>query len=115
MVKPEGHPARFRVRKRTAFQHAYTSGKKRVGPNCVLFAVPNGREDSRLGVTATKKLGNAVRRNRARRIVREAFRRVRPQLAGGYDYVVVARHTIFSSATAELQPELIALATGATP
>ena len=113
-MKPEGHPARLRVRKRAAFQNAYVSGNKRVGDHCVLFAAASGEDTVRLGVTATKKLGNAVHRNRARRLVREAFRRVRPGMPAGYDYVVVARHTIFTSSVAELQPELLRLAHKAT-
>ena len=113
-MKPEGHPARLRVRKRAAFQNAYVSGIKRVGDHFVLFAATTGGDSCRLGVTATKKLGNAVYRNRARRMVREAFRRVRTQMPAGYDYVVVARHTIFTSTAAELQPELLALAQRAT-
>jgi ribonuclease P protein component len=80
----------------------------------VLFAVATEAGSRRLGVTATKKLGNAVHRNRARRLVREAFRRIRTQMPAGYDYVVVARHTIFASSAAELQPELLRLAHKAT-
>lgn len=113
-MKREGHPARFRVRKRATFQNAYVSGNKRVGGHCVLFAAATEAGPCRLGVTATKKLGNAVQRNRAKRLVREAFRRVRTQMPVGYDYVVVARHTIFGSSAAELQPELLRLAQKAT-
>lgn len=113
-MKREGHPTRFRVRKRAAFQNAYVSGNKKVGPHCVLFAAPTDAAPCRLGVTATKKLGNAVHRNRARRLVREAFRRIRTQMPVGYDYVVVARHTIFASSVSELQPELLELAQKAT-
>jgi len=90
------------------------SGNKQVGPHCVLFAAAGEEGVRRLGVTATKKLGNAVKRNQARRLVREAFRRIRTQMPVGYDYVVVARQTIFTSSSAELQPELLELAREAT-
>lgn len=113
-MKREGHPARFRVRKRACFQNAYATGNKRVGAHCVLFAAPAPGPHCRLGVTATKKLGNAVHRNRARRLVKEAFRKVRTQMPAGYDYVVVARQEIFGSSPAELRPELLALARKAT-
>ena len=78
-----------------------------------MFVRANPDASARLGVTATRKLGNAVRRNRAKRLVREAFRAVRHQLPQGFDYVVVARHTIFRASPADLGPELTRLASQA--
>ena len=46
---------------------------------------------NRVGFTATKKIGKACRRNRARRVIREAYRILEPQLRQGYDIVFVAR------------------------
>lgn len=112
-MKPEGYPTRVRVRKRAEFQAAYTAGNKRVGKHCVVFARPNPEGPARLGVTATRKLGKANRRNRAKRVVREAFRAVRRELPAGFDYVVVARHTIFRASPQQLAPELARLATAA--
>lgn len=109
-MKPEGYPARVRVRKRADFLAAYAVGKKRVGRHFVVFVRPNPGSPARLGVTATRKLGKAIRRNRAKRVVREAFRRVRHELPEGFDYVVVARHTIFGATSADLAPELVRLA-----
>ena len=112
-MKPEGYPPRVRVRKRSDFQAAYAVGNKRVGKHCVLFVRPNEEAFARLGVTATRKLGKANRRNRAKRLVREAFRRIQSELPTGFDYVVVARHTIFGASPTQLGPELLRLA-GAT-
>lgn len=44
-----------------------------------------------MGITTSKKIGNAVERNRCRRIIRAAFREISPMLNGGYDFVFVAR------------------------
>ncbi len=44
-----------------------------------------------MGITTSKKIGNAVERNRCRRIIRAAFYEVSPLISGGYDFVFVAR------------------------
>ena len=78
---------------RAGFLAARDSGVKAVAAGFVLQAAPTGRGDWRLGLTASKKTGNAVRRNRARRRLRalarnELAKRARP----GTDYVMIARH-----------------------
>ena len=45
----------------------------------------------RVGITTSKKIGNAVTRSRARRVIREAFRAAYPHVRPGYDFVFVAR------------------------
>ena len=78
---------------RAGFLAARDSGIKAVAAGFVLQATPTGRDDWRLGLTASKKTGNAVRRNRARRRLRAL---ARTELAGrartGTDYVIIARH-----------------------
>jgi ribonuclease P protein component len=54
-----------------------------------VFVMANGGPMARLGIAATRKLGNAVQRNRAKRLVREAFRRHKPRL--GLDVIVVPK------------------------
>ncbi len=76
-------------------------------PEFALFARPNGMEQSRLGITTTRKLGNAVTRNRARRVVREAYRTHRELLPRGWDLVVVVRAPLLGKKPAELGPLLI--------
>ena len=54
----------------------------------------------RIGITASKKIGNAVQRNRARRVIREAFRQIKLPLKSGFDIVFVARtKTVFKKST----------------
>ena len=60
----------------------------------MLNAAPNGQEGNRFGFVTGKKVGGAVERNRARRLIREAVRLKLPLLKPGYDLVWVARPSI---------------------
>lgn len=73
------------------FARTYARGKCFVHPHLVLYVNKNRLHKTRIGITATKKIGNAVVRNRARRVLRAALCETLPQNAGGYDIVVVAR------------------------
>lgn len=64
------------------------------GRHFVLFILPNKLGHSRLGVTLSRKVGNAVVRNQARRRMRDIFRKRRDLLAAGYDVVVHTRPEI---------------------
>ena len=73
------------------FKRIYRRGKSQVHPLLVTYAVKNRREQNRVGITATKKVGKACKRNRARRLIREAYRQLEPTLPIGWDIVFVAR------------------------
>lgn len=73
------------------FKRAYGRGKSFVHPGVVTYVVKNRLGCIRIGITTGKKLGNAVSRNRARRVITAAFRECLPHLGGGYDIVFVAR------------------------
>ena len=60
-------------------------------PAIVVFSCPNGLTYARLGVSVGRKHGNAVRRNRIKRVFREAFRQSRHLLPPGRDYVLVPK------------------------
>ncbi|MBE6771906.1 MAG: ribonuclease P protein component [Ruminococcaceae bacterium] len=79
------------LKQNTEFHRAYGKGKVRTSPGLVTYAVKNRGQGVRLGITAAKKLGSAVERNRCRRIIRAAFSSLYPKCSGNYDIVFVAR------------------------
>ena len=74
------------------FRRIYSKGKSFVSPYIVTYVVKNRRNIVRVGITTSKKVGNAVMRNRSRRIILAAFREILPDIKSGYDFVFVARH-----------------------
>jgi ribonuclease P protein component len=73
------------------FRRIYARGKSYVTPVVVVYVQKNRSRELRLGITTSKKIGNAVQRNRSRRVIREAFRQLCPRIRRGYDLVLVAR------------------------
>jgi ribonuclease P protein component len=94
-----------RIRRRQEFQQVYNHGSRMHGRFSTLFVLPNSRDASRLGIAATKKLGGAVRRNRAKRLIREIFRR--NNVAKGFDIVVVPRRELFEASLTALEADYL--------
>lgn len=85
-----------RLKRRADFLEAAASGRKSVSPGMILQArrhpTPSTEAGLRVGLTASRKVGNAVQRNRARRRLRHALQAVLPaHAAPGHDYVLIAR------------------------
>ena len=77
---------------RAGFLRARNQGLKAVSRGLVMQATPNQQSKWRVGYTASKKIGNAVTRNRARRRLRAAMREsLQPVARSGLDYVLIAR------------------------
>jgi ribonuclease P protein component len=88
-------PKDFRLRKPSEFRRVYDKGKRYNGNLMTLFLLPSETKFQRLGITASKKgIGKAFQRNRAKRLLREAFRLSKAELGelkGNYDWVLNAR------------------------
>ena len=73
------------------FRRLYAKGKSFVAPVLVTYVAKNRTGEVRVGITTGKKIGIAVARSRARRVIREAYRTMAEQVKPGYDLVFVAR------------------------
>ncbi|MEG0754118.1 MAG: ribonuclease P protein component [Angelakisella sp.] len=73
------------------FVRLYKRGKSQVHPLLVTYLSKNRSGETRVGITATKKVGCAVKRNRAKRVIRAAYRTLPTSLPSGYDIIFVAR------------------------
>ncbi|MCP4400336.1 MAG: ribonuclease P protein component [bacterium] len=84
-----------RIKRKTDFQRVYSQGKKKVSSSFILYSyIEEGRSYCRLGITASRKVGNAVARNRCKRMLREIFRQHKTLFPQGVDFVVVVRRTM---------------------
>jgi len=88
------------------FQRVYDAKTAVHGPLIVIFVRANGRSTARLGVSVSSKHGNAVRRNRIKRVLRAAFRQAQSSLPPGVDYVFVPRKGVKDFTTALVRASL---------
>ena len=73
------------------FRRTYGKGKVFQAPALVSYVLKNRAGICRIGITTSKKIGNAVERNRSRRVIRAAYREIEEKINGNYDIVFVAR------------------------
>lgn len=83
------HPNR--LKKSWEYQRVYTKGKKYWDTYFVIYVYHAQNQQARLGITVSKKAGKSVKRNRMKRLIREAFRQLKVKLLPQYDIVVVGR------------------------
>ncbi len=75
------------------FQKVYRRGKYASTAFLVIYSLKNNTETTKYGITTSKKVGNSVRRNRIRRLIKENIRELYDQLKKGFNIVIVARKT----------------------
>ena len=95
-----------RLKKRGEFDAAFEQGRRFRGRLVTLVATPNGLAHGRVGVIASRRVGGAVRRNRAKRLMREAFRLNKHLLAAPLDLVMIAAPRLPDTSRAELEVEV---------
>lgn len=103
-------PKDARLRKSTEFRSVYNEGKRFEGRLVTVFVLPTGLSQHRLGITASRKMSRlAVKRNRAKRLVRETFRLTVGELdalKNRYDWVFNARRSLLEVKTEALIADL---------
>ncbi|MEO8260654.1 MAG: ribonuclease P protein component [Acidobacteriota bacterium] len=107
MATPNPPSARLRqnerIRRRPEFKQVYDKGTRIHGRYSTIFVLPNTQGVGRLGIAATKKIGGAVERNRAKRLIREIFRR--NKIASGFDVVVVPRRELLQASLSAIEAD----------
>lgn len=79
------------LKKNSDFRRLYGRGKSFANPALVTYVFKNRAGNCRIGITTSKKIGNAVIRNRSRRVIRAAYAQLEPEISGNWDFVFVAR------------------------
>lgn len=88
------------------FDRVYRRGKSVGDRYVVIFYGKNGKDHSRRAFLASKKVGNSVQRNRARRLMKESIRTANIELPAGYDFIFIARNTITDAKCQQVQKSI---------
>ena len=79
------------IKENRDFSRMYRRGRSFVSPVLVTYVMKSREDTPRYGITTGKKIGNAVKRSRARRVIRASYYQLYPKIRKGYDLVFVAR------------------------
>jgi len=93
----------YRLRKNMEFKKVYKSGKNYWNRNLILYVKKSGLEESRIGVSITKKVGNAVTRNKLKRRIREIHRENLTSIKKGYDLIIIPKKNAVDLSFKELE------------
>lgn len=96
-----------RLRKKAEFQKVYAAGERSWGRFFVAYVYYRRAGPLRIGVVASRKLGDAVRRNRAKRVLREIFRRNKPVVSVSADVVLIARVALLDAKYSQVEEEYV--------
>ncbi len=100
---------RFRLTRMSDFQRVRRFGKSYAHPLVVLFVSASEVSGVRVGVAAGRTVGNAVQRNRAKRLMRAAMQSFYPQIVPGFDLVLIARQSLRSATLTQTATALFTL------
>ncbi len=89
------------------FRRLYSKGKSYVGGYTVVYASKNRFNGNRLGLTVSKSIGKAVKRNRLKRLMRESYRLNEEKLLKGYDFIIVARNRALGKTQPQIEKDIM--------
>ena len=92
------------------FQIIYKKGKSYANKYLIMYVLNNKKEENRLGISVSKKVGNSVVRHRITRLVRESYRLQKDKFQTGYDIIVIARSNAKDKSYSEIESALLHLA-----
>ena len=95
-----------KLKQNSDFRRIYGRGEAFVNPAFVAYAFTNRSGNIRLGITVSKKIGGAVERNRAKRLLTAAFAETVGNISPGYDFVLVARTRILKTKSTQIAAAL---------
>jgi ribonuclease P protein component len=99
-------PSAYRLRRRSDFSRVYAKGRSYAADLIVMYVLPTKQSSVRVGFSVSSKVGEAVVRNRTRRLLREATKEFLPQISSIYDLVIVARAKSAGATLSELTDAL---------
>ncbi|EGA91211.1 ribonuclease P [Planococcus donghaensis MPA1U2] len=80
-----------RIKKNKEFQHIFKKGKSFANRQFIVYVLKNEQPEFRVGLSVSKKVGNAVARNRIKRYIRQTFLELKDDLLPNADYIIIAR------------------------
>ncbi len=110
VVSPQSFPRTLRLLHRAEFLKVQNQGRKVVVEPLLALALPTGRTETRLGLTVSTKVGNAVVRVKLRRWLREVFRKRRGLLPPGVDLVLIPRNGAEDAGLSGLERAFVSIA-----
>ena len=96
----------YRLKKKYMFAYCYRAGKVAHAKSCLMYYTPSKNRNVKIGISVSKKVGGAVQRNRARRVIREAITPFLQSINKNYNLIFVARENVLSFSFNEIKQDI---------
>ena len=96
----------YRLKKKYMFAYCYKVGKVAHAKSCLMYYTPSKNKNVKIGISVSKKVGGAVSRNRARRVIREAITPFLGFINKDHNIIIVARENILSFSFNDIQKDI---------